>query len=54
MGIRAFIFSGHPYLDEARHFGAKALPNPKICSPSHAVGRVPATTPTSLGTGGRQ
>lgn len=54
MGIRAFIFSGYPHLDEAEHFGTKVLPQLKTCSLPHAYGRVPASTPaTPLGTGER-
>ena len=55
MGIRAFIFSGYPHLDEAKHFGARVLPNLKTCSLPHAYGRVPASTPaTPLGNGVRR
>ncbi|WP_050603413.1 LLM class flavin-dependent oxidoreductase [Ruegeria sp. 6PALISEP08] len=55
MGIRAFIFSGYPHLDEARHFGARVLPNLKICSLPEAYGRIPNTTPaTPLGNGERR
>jgi len=54
MGIRAFIFSGYPHLDEAEHFGRKVLPQLKTCSLPHIHGRVPATTPaTPLGIGER-
>ncbi|MEO8244038.1 MAG: LLM class flavin-dependent oxidoreductase [bacterium] len=55
MGIRAFIFSGYPHLDEADHFGTKVLPQLKTCSLPHAYGRVPDQTPlTPLGTGPRR
>jgi alkanesulfonate monooxygenase len=55
MGIRAFIFSGYPHHDEARHFGTKVLPNLKTCSLPHAYGRVPDSLPaTPLGTGERR
>jgi alkanesulfonate monooxygenase len=55
MGIRAFIFSGYPHLDEADHFGTKVMPQLKTCSLPHAYGRVPAETPaTPLGTGARR
>ena len=55
MGIRAFIFSGYPHIDECRHFGARVLPELKTCSLPHEYGRVPATTPpTPLGTGDRR
>ncbi len=55
MGIRAFIFSGYPHLDEAEHFGTKVLPQLKTCSLPHAYGRVPKEAPaTPLGTGERR
>jgi len=54
MGIRAFIFSGYPHLDECRHAGERILPNMTTVSLPHAYGRVPATTPaTPLGVGER-
>ena len=55
MGIRAFILSGYPHLDEAEHFGTKVLPQLKTCSLPHEYGRVPAETPaTPLGNGVRR
>ena len=55
MGIRAFVLSGYPHLDEAKHFGSRVLPQMKICSLPHAYGRVPASTPaTPLGIGERR
>ena len=55
MGIRAFIFSGYPHLNEAQHFGARVMPNLKTCSLPEAYGRVPANTPaTPLGNGERR
>lgn len=55
MGIRAFILSGYPHLEEADHFGTKVLPQIKTCSLPHAYGRVPAQTPaTPLGNGARK
>lgn len=55
MGIRAFILSGYPHLDEARHFGTKVLPQLKTCSLPHEYGRVPFDTPqTPLGNGERR
>ena len=55
MGIRAFIFSGYPHLDEALSFGKRVLPNIKTCSLPHAYGRVPETMPaTPLGIGERR
>lgn len=55
MGMRSFIFSGYPHLEEARHFGKKVLPQLKTCSLPHEYGRVPATMPdTPLGLGERR
>ncbi len=55
MGIRSFIFSGYPHLDEAEHFGSKVLPHLNNVSLPEAYGRVPATVPaTPLGNGSRQ
>lgn len=55
MGIRAFILSGYPHLDEARHFGRRVMPGIKTCSLPEVYGRMPATTPpTPLGAGDRQ
>jgi len=55
MGIRAFIFSGYPHLDECEIFGAKVLPQLKTVSLAQEYGRVPAQTPpTPLGTGVRK
>ena len=55
MGIRAFIFSGYPHIDECISFGQRVLPNLKTCSLPHEYGRVPATTPaTPLGVGERR
>ena len=55
MGIRAFIFSGYPHLDECKIFGEKILPQLKTCSLPHVYGRVPDETPaTPLGVGARR
>ncbi|MDJ0857673.1 MAG: LLM class flavin-dependent oxidoreductase [Dinoroseobacter sp.] len=55
MGIRAFIFSGYPHIDEAEFFGKLVLPELKTCSMPHVYGRVPATAPaTPLGIGERR
>ncbi len=55
MGIRAFIFSGYPHLDECRSFGQRVMPGLSTCSLPQAYGRVPSTTPpTPLGTGERR
>jgi alkanesulfonate monooxygenase len=55
MGIRAFIFSGYPHLNECEMFGTKVLPHLKTVSLAHEYGRVPASTPaTPLGVGVRR
>lgn len=55
MGIRAFIFSGYPHLDECVNFGQKVLPHLQTCSLPHVYGRVPEQTPaTPLGVGERR
>ncbi len=55
MGIRAFIFSGYPHLQECEIFGTKVLPQLKTVSLAQEYGRVPAQTPaTPLGTGVRR
>ena len=55
MGIRAFIFSGYPHLDECEHFGRLVLPHLKTCSLPHAYGRVPSQPPaTPLAVGERR
>lgn len=55
MGIRSFILSGYPHLDEADHFGTRVLPAMKTCSLPHEYGRVPAAVPeTPLGVGERR
>jgi len=55
MGIRAFILSGYPHIEEARHFGSRVLPQMKTCSLPEAYGRVPATPPaTPLAVGERR
>ncbi len=55
MGIRAFIFSGYPHLNECEQFGTKVLPHLKTCSLPEVYGRVPLSTPaTPLGMGTRK
>ncbi|MCL1629364.1 LLM class flavin-dependent oxidoreductase [Roseibaca sp. V10] len=54
MGIRAFIFSGYPHLDECQHFGRLVMPHLNTCSLPHEYGRVPNEIPaTPLGVGER-
>lgn len=45
MGIRSFIFSGYPHLDECNSFGKRVLPQLKTCSLPEAYGRVPSEPP---------
>jgi alkanesulfonate monooxygenase len=55
MGMRAFIFSGYPHIDEAEHFGRLVMPHLKTCSLPHAYGRVPEQPPeTPLAVGERR
>jgi alkanesulfonate monooxygenase len=54
MGMRAFILSGYPHIDECISFGARVLPQMKTCSLPEAYGRIPASVPaTPLGSGVR-
>jgi alkanesulfonate monooxygenase len=54
MGIRAFIFSGYPHLDECELFAKYVLPRLETVSLPCELGRIPATTPpTPLGVGER-
>jgi len=55
LGIRSFIFSGYPHIDEAKYFGTKVLPHLNNCSLPHVYGRVPDSAPaTPLATGERR
>ncbi|WP_377504733.1 LLM class flavin-dependent oxidoreductase [Octadecabacter sp. R77987] len=47
MGIRAFILSGYPHIDEAQHFGRLVLPELTNISLPEAYGRLPAQTPNT-------
>lgn len=54
MGIRSFIFSGYPHIEECRSVGSRVMPNLKTCSLPHVYGRVPERIPeTPLGAGVR-
>ena len=54
MGIRSFIFSGYPHLDECKLFSELVLPHLETISMPVAQGRKPSTTPmTPLGAGQR-
>jgi len=55
MGIRSFIFSGYPHIEECDIFGTKVLPQLETVSLPEAYGRVPSSTPaTPLGVGERR
>ena len=55
MGIRAFIFSGYPHLDECRLFANYVLPGIKTFSMPEVQNRKPSHTPDSpLGAGLRK
>ena len=55
MGMRSFIFSGYPHLDECDYIGRLVLPELKTCSLPHEYGRVPSAVPeTPLGVGDRR
>ena len=54
MGMRSFIFSGYPHLDECHLFARYVLPQLETISMPIEQGRIPATTPaTPLGIGQR-
>ena len=55
MGIRSFIFSGYPHLEECEYFGKLVLPHLDTCSLPREYGRVPQQIPaTPLGAGERR
>ena len=55
MGIRAFILSGYPHMEECDHFGTRVMPQLNTCSLPQAYGRQPSTNPlTPLGAGERR
>ncbi len=55
MGIRSFIFSGYPHIEECEIFGKKVLPHLETVSLPEAYGRVPSAVPaTPLGVGERR
>ena len=55
MGIRSFIFSGYPHLQECELFAKYVLPNIKTVSLPEVFGRRPKKTPNSpLGSGFRK
>ncbi|MEO1950363.1 LLM class flavin-dependent oxidoreductase, partial [Thioclava sp.] len=55
MGIRAFILSGYPHIDEARQFGRLVMPHLDTVSLPEIYGRVPMGPPaTPLAEGERR
>ena len=55
MGMRSFIFSGYPHLEECDYVGKLVLSELKTCSLPHEYGRVPPGVPeTPLGNGSRK
>ncbi|MEM9547873.1 MAG: LLM class flavin-dependent oxidoreductase [Bacteroidota bacterium] len=55
MGIKAFIFSGYPHINECELFARYILPSLKTCSMPEVQGRRPIIEPsTPLGTGTRR
>ena len=55
MGIRAFIFSGYPHLDECKLFAEYVLPHLETVSLPQALGRIPVEAPlTPLAAGDRR
>lgn len=55
MGIRSFIFSGYPHLQECELFGKLVLPKLETISLPHEQGRVPKNAPlTPLAAGPRK
>ena len=55
MGIRAFIFSGYPHLDECRLFARYVLPQLETMSLPEVLGRRPVEVPeTPMGVGARR
>ena len=54
MGMRAFIFSGYPHLEECELFARYVLPRLKTCKLAEAQGRVVKDPVTPLTTGVRK
>ena len=58
MGIRAFIFSGYPHIDECKSFGSRVLPSLNTCSRTSprpdTCGRPAAAPATPLAVGERR
>ena len=55
LGIKSFIFSGYPHLEESDYFGEKIIPQLKTCSLPKEYNRIPSGLPdTPLGVGERK
>jgi len=55
MGIKSFIFSGYPHIEESNHFGNKVMPQLKTCSLPVEYNRISQSYPnTPLGAGERK
>ena len=55
LGIKSFIFSGYPHLEESDYFGEKIIPHLKTCSLPEEYNRIPSGLPdTPLGDGERK
>ncbi len=55
LGIKSFIFSGYPHLEESDYFGEKIIPQLKTCSLPEEYNRIPSGLPdTPLGAGERK
>ena len=55
LGIKSFIFSGYPHLEESDYFGEKIIPQLKTCSLPEEYNRIPSGLPdTPLGDGERK
>lgn len=55
MGIRSFIFSGYPHIDECKYFAQLVLPHLKTVSMPEVQGRIPTSYPdTPLAAGTRK
>ena len=55
LGIKSFIFSGYPHLEESDYFGEKIIPQLKTCSLPKEYNRIPPGLPdTPLGVGERK
>jgi alkanesulfonate monooxygenase len=47
MGIRAFILSGYPHVEECELFAKHVLPRLPTCKLNEVQGRKPKTTPAT-------